>query len=482
MRTRSSIVLKLNGGFFFELLGIFLMLDLVLAAACLWALTGSADRRAVSAAAAVSRIPESDVPWLREFGVSFGKEEEPQGIRIPDFLQKFFGDDSLSGARYLALPSKSGDSFYKRLDGLSYRAELAGDRTVSVDLGDTVRKGKPVFWTVLIAELVLLHTGMASRSRRIRRTLRPIEELAETARSLNSEGEFTPEEMRVLAGKINGINASRLDTRIAVDTTQDELKNLAAAINAMLDRIDESYRAQVRFVSDASHELRTPIAVIQGYASLLDRWGKDDAKALAESVEAIRSEADNMKLLVEQLLFLARGDNDTMILQMERFDVSELAEQVVREARMIDGGHEYDSRCEPAAVRADEALMKQALRILVDNAAKYTPSGGGITVSSFTRENQAWVTVQDEGIGIAPEAVPRIFDRFFRTDESRARSTGGAGLGLSIAKWIAERHGGRMEALSREGLGTRISIVLPSPGPEETREEPNEKHREPEAH
>jgi signal transduction histidine kinase len=473
-RTRLSIVLKLSAGFFFELLGIFLALDLVLGAAFASAVTKFADRRAVEAASETARqgMPEADEQaWLEALGVSVGKAEGPEGFRIPSLFQKFFLDGSLPGARYFVLPQEDGASFYRRLDGLSYRAELSGGRMVSVGLGDAMQRGKPVFWSLLIAELLFLYAGAVSRSRGIRRTLRPIEELAETARSLNSAGEFTPEEMRALAGKINNINASRLDTRIAVDTTQDELKNLAAAINAMLDRIDESYRAQVRFVSDASHELRTPIAVIQGYASLLDRWGKNDEKALEESIEAIKSEADNMKLLVEQLLFLARGDNDTMILQMERFDVSELAEQVLRETKMIDAGHEYESRIEPAAVEADEALVKQALRILVDNAIKYTPAGGRIAISTFTKENQAWVTVQDNGIGIPSEAVPQIFDRFFRTDESRARATGGAGLGLSIAKWIAERHGGHMEVLSREALGTRISMVLPS-AREEKRPEP----------
>lgn len=474
-RTRLPIVLKLGVSFFFELLGIFLALDLVLGVASASALAKLADQRAASAAAEVARrgMPEAEGrDWLEAMGVSIGKADGLEGFRIPALIQKYFLDKSLPGARYFFLPQEDGASFYRRLDGLSYRAELPGDRMVSVDLGGAMRRGKPVFWSLLIAELLLLYAGVVSRSRRIRRALRPIEELAETARSLNTAGGFTTEEMRALAGKINNIDASRLDTRIAVDTTRDELKNLAAAINAMLDRIDESYRAQVRFVSDASHELRTPIAVIQGYASLLDRWGKNDEKALEESIAAIKSEADNMKLLVEQLLFLARGDNDTMILQMERFDVSELAEQVLREAKMIDGGHEYESRIGPAPVEADEALVKQALRILVDNAVKYTPAVGRIAISTFTKGNQAWVTVQDDGIGIPPEAVPRIFDRFFRTDESRARATGGAGLGLSIAKWIAERHGGHMEVLSREALGTRISMVLPAaqeekrPGPE----------------
>ena len=467
--SRTSIVLKLNFGFFFEVLGIFLALDLLLGVAFASVLMNSAERSAKTAADLVASrgIPNSDEQkWMLFSGVAVD-DSGPKGEPIPPLAQRFLTDKSLPGKRYILLPGGE-EPLFEKLDGLSYRVAVSqnGSRyTVSVNLGDSLRSGKPVFWTLLIAELVLLFWGLSSRARKIRRTLRPIAELAETARTLNASGSFTPEEMEALAGKINGINASRLDTRVAVSSTQVELKNLAAAINGMLDRINESYRAQVRFVSDASHELRTPIAVIQGYASLLDRWGKNDPKALEESVEAIKSEADNMKLLVEQLLFLARGANNTMILQMERFDASELARQVLRETKMIDVGHEYEGRIQPVWIEADEALIKQAMRILVDNAIKYTPAGGRISLSTAETDGLARIIVQDDGIGIPPEAVPQIFDRFFRTDESRARATGGAGLGLSIAKWISERHGGHMEVLSREKIGTRISLVLPAAEP-----------------
>jgi len=247
-----------------------------------------------------------------------------------------------------------------------------------------------------------------------------------------------------------------------VDDTQSELKTLASAINGMLDRINESYRSQARFVSDASHELRTPISVIQGYANLLDRWGKKDEKTLQESIDAIKDETANMKGLVEQLLFLARGDNNTLALQIERFELSSLAVEVLRETQMIDGGHEYDSTVTPVIINADKGLIKQAMRILIDNAMKYTPPGKQIKVSVSNAHGYAQLCVQDEGIGIPPDAVPKIFDRFFRADESRARTTGGTGLGLSIAKWITERHGGHMEVLSRQDIGTRISIMLPT--------------------
>ncbi|OCN00154.1 histidine kinase [Clostridium sp. W14A] len=461
-RARRSIVFRLNTVFFFEMIGIFLALDLLFTASLFLVSAGQAERAAVLAVSAFERnepdVFQSGGVTVREGGT------KPDGTAIPAFLGRLFYDPSLSGERYLTYPESSGASLLHRLDGMAYALALrknGRDCVVTVDLSGEVHQGKTVLILLLAAELLLLFFGLRSRAGRIRKTLRPIAELAETARRLNQSRPFTPEEIETLAGKINGINASRLDTRIAVNSTQDELKNLAGAINSMLDRINESYRAQVRFVSDASHELRTPIAVIQGYVSLLDRWGKNDEKALQESIEAIKSETDNMKQLVEQLLFLARGDNNTMLLQKERFDVSVLAKRVFRETKMIDKGHDYLLQAEPAPIEADEALIKQAMRILVDNAVKYTPAGGAIRISVASRDREVRLTVQDDGIGIEPDAVPRVFDRFFRTDESRARATGGAGLGLSIAKWIVERHGGHMEVLSREKIGTRISLVLP---------------------
>ena len=279
------------------------------------------------------------------------------------------------------------------------------------------------------------------------------------------------EELKALAGKLDEINATHLDRRIDLPGTQKELKTLAQAINAMLDRINEAYRSQMRFVSDASHELRTPIAVIQGYANLLNRWGKDYPATRQEAIDAIRQEADSMKELVEQLLFLARGDNDSMHIEMETFDLTEVAAEVLKETGMIDQTHTFSARWEGAVpVCADVGLTKQALRILVDNSIKYTPAGGHITLSAALRDGMARLSVQDEGQGIDAGSLPHVFDRFYRTDQSRDRRTGGTGLGLSIAKWIVDRHGGWFEVVSREGVGTRISFLLPS-APASTEEE-----------
>ncbi|GHU88637.1 hypothetical protein FACS1894202_05130 [Clostridia bacterium] len=255
-----------------------------------------------------------------------------------------------------------------------------------------------------------------------------------------------------------------LHARLSVGEPKERAE-IAAAVNEIMDsaaEIHESYGQHSRFVSDASHELRTPIAVIQGYANMLDRWGKDDPNTLLESIQALKKEADGMQNLVEQLLFLSRGDNGGIALTRRTVDVRALTEELCQENLMIDDSHRYSAEDNgELEVSADAGLLKQALRTLIDNARKYTPDGGEITLSYKRQDGEARLSVQDTGIGIPADDVPRVFDRFFRSDVSRARKTGGSGLGLSIAKWIVDRHGGTIEVLSRVGAGTRITFVLP---------------------
>ena len=322
---------------------------------------------------------------------------------------------------------------------------------------------------LLVCEGLSLITGLFRNNRSIHKILKPIQDLAATTSRLNSMTHMSRQELEALAGELEKINATHLDSRIDLPATQKELRSLAQAINAMLDRINKAYSAQMRFVSDASHELRTPIAVIQGYAALLDRWGKDDPEALQESISAIRSEAKSMEELVEQLLFLARGDNDTQPVKPSLFDLSALAGEVLREEEMICPDRVFLPRWgeEPVPVRADQGLIKQVMRILMDNAIKYSSPGSRIYLRLSTQERYARLTVQDEGDGIPPESIPHIFERFYRTDQSRDRKTGGTGLGLSIARWIVERHEGWFEVVSRPGVGTRISFLLPLALPEQ---------------
>lgn len=469
VKTGSSIVYRLNARLFFRMFGIFLALDIFICVIAFIGVVSYSEHTASKAAALLSEtgFSEQSNEWTELSGLRVVKlKAEPKGFFLPKPFSFILPDNTAHGRRSIVLAGAYSPSFLLKMDALTYKIELPignEDYSISIALRSFSVIFRRTFLILIIIELLYLFKGLFSVSRIIRRTLRPISELAETAQTLNrGVGAFTPREMEALAGKLEGINAARLDTRIPLDETQDELKNLAKAINGMLDRINESYRSQVRFVSDASHELRTPISVIQGYVNLLDRWGKNDEKTLQESIDAIKDEAANMKELIEQLLFLARGDNNTIILQLEQFKLTELISEVLKETKMIDSAHEYEARLEVVEVIADRALIKQALRILIDNAIKYTNAGGRIVISSEIIEGKAKLTVQDDGIGIPPEAVPKIFDRFYRAEESRARATGGAGLGLSIALWIAERHRGHLEVMSREGIGTRISIVMPA--------------------
>lgn len=251
-------------------------------------------------------------------------------------------------------------------------------------------------------------------------------------------------------------------------TGDKELQSLEIAINNLLDRMRESNRQQERFVSDASHELRTPIAVIQGYVNMLDRWGKDDEQILKESIEALKNESEHMKNLVEQLLFLARGDSGRNALHMEQFDLTEMVRDVMEESAMIDEKHVY--RFEPSGgidasgsvtVTGDLSMLKQALRIFVQNASKYSNEGDTITLrAGMDKDDRPFYSVQDEGVGMQSSEVVHVFERFYRSDSARNSAQGGTGLGLSIAKWIVDAHEGTIEILSRPEFGSRITVRL----------------------
>ena len=295
--------------------------------------------------------------------------------------------------------------------------------------------------------------------RAIRRILAPINEIALKADEL-SRISFTEDKYQVIEDALEHIDPGEAGQEETLSFGDSDLIGVEAAMNNLLLRMRDTLRQQSRFVNDASHELRTPIAVIQGYASMLDRWGKTDEKILEESITAIKNEADHMNYLVEQLLFLARGDAGRTTLNRQSVMTGDLMREIYEESLMIDENHIYRFQTgESAEVQIDPGLMKQAVRILIDNAAKYTPKGEEILLSCGSDEKGSpYLQVQDLGQGISESEVPHIFERFYRADE--ARTSAGTGLGLSIAKWIVDKHGGHFEVLTRKDLGTRIRIVL----------------------
>lgn len=311
-----------------------------------------------------------------------------------------------------------------------------------------------------IIEGILLLEEIIFGTARIRKTLKPLNEIAETASRL-SDMAFDEEKFHTLEDAISKISPTASDERVHIG--DNELQGLEEAINNLLDRMRDSYRQQARFVSDASHELRTPISVIQGYANMLDRWGKEDESVLDESIKAIKSESENMKNLVEQLLFLARGINGKTQLQMAEFLLNDMMTEVLEESKMIDEKHIYKYiEKEKVTVYGDIGLLKQTARILIDNAAKYTDEGELIILKTgISNKGEPYFSVQDNGIGMEEEDVTHMFERFFRADTARVRKNGGTGLGLSIAKWIIDNHKGYFSVLSRKDIGTRITVFLP---------------------
>ena len=304
-----------------------------------------------------------------------------------------------------------------------------------------------LFWMLLVS--------VPRYSREVRKTLEPLNELALRADEL-SRMEFGEDKYHLLEDAIANLDA---DESSKLTLGDSDLMGIEAAINNLLVRIRESNRQQARFVNDASHELRTPIAVISGYADMLERWGKNDEKILDESINAIQTETARMSHLVEQLLFLARGDSGKTRLTLEEVKLADLMREAYEESVMIDEKHVYRFRQEDDPVLScDAGLLKQAVRILIDNAAKYTREGDEIILSVGTADGHPYLQVQDCGIGMAESDARHMFERFYRAD--KARSFEGTGLGLSIAKWIVDKHNGHFEVLSRQDLGTRIRIVL----------------------
>lgn len=261
---------------------------------------------------------------------------------------------------------------------------------------------------------------------------------------------------------VSQINESSMSRRIDVKSAQYELKELVITINSMLDRVYVGYAKQKLFVSDVSHELRTPISVVAGYANMLKRWARDDEAVFDESVNAIIEEADNMKYLVDNLLFLVRSDNNTINYDMESFDLSELMHDVLKSSLLVDNNKHIISEdiTDGISITGDRARLKQAVRIFIENAIKYTPPMGSIKLSLKKEGDVVVVSIADNGIGISKKDMAHIFKRFYRGDKSRNRQAGGYGLGLPIARRIINMHGGKVRLRSRENEGTIIDIMI----------------------
>ncbi|HTA67853.1 MAG TPA: heavy metal sensor histidine kinase [Bryobacteraceae bacterium] len=279
-----------------------------------------------------------------------------------------------------------------------------------------------------------------------RRALAPVDEITQAARS---------------------IGIQNLSRRLTVPATGDELQRLSETWNDMLARLESAVKRLSQFTADASHELRTPIALIRTTAELTLRRERSP-ETYREALSEIVAESERTSRLVEDLLLLARADAGLPALPLENLELTPLVRdicqqgQVLAEARQLQISTDLPE--EPVFVQANDPALRRLLLLLVDNAVKYTPAGGRITVSVGQDRAGATLAVRDTGIGIPDSALPHVFERFYRADESRNRDAGGAGLGLSIAKWIAERHHASLEAESVLGQGSTFRVRFPLNG------------------
>lgn len=294
-----------------------------------------------------------------------------------------------------------------------------------------------LFYVLLVASLLMLIPTMVAGVVLSRFLLKPIQELTQTMKQNTTEGEWE---------KINLKNRTR-----------DELYDMGKTFNEMIDQLKESFEKQEVFVSDASHELKTPLSIIKSFAQLMKRQGKERPEIIDESIEAIDTETDRMQKLVEQMLSLAKSDQE---ITYESIDFTMLCEETVA---VFQGAYErdilFDEITHPIIVKGNRGQLKQILYILLDNAIKYSDSD--VIVRLSEQDEQAILRVTDFGQGIPAAEQKYLFDRFYRIDKARSRNTGGTGLGLAIAKSIADTHSGHLRVMSDEGKGSTFTLQLP---------------------
>jgi two-component system, OmpR family, sensor kinase len=256
------------------------------------------------------------------------------------------------------------------------------------------------------------------------------------------------------------ITAGDLSQRIDHPDPQTEVGRVGSALNTMLDRIEASDRRLRRFIADASHELRTPLTAVRAYAELFGRGAAAHPDDLERSMAGIRREAERMSVLVDDLLLLARLDEGRP-LEREPVDLAAVVGQAVDAARVVEPERPIESSVEPATVTGDEVRLRQVVDNLLANARAHTPRETPVSVALRRVDGRAELTVADHGPGLSADEAGRVFERFYRADDSRARSSGGAGLGLSIVAAVTEAHEGKTEARQTPGGGATFVITLP---------------------
>ena len=285
--------------------------------------------------------------------------------------------------------------------------------------------------------------------------------VAVTVSSLIIDSVLNP--LRLMTSKIREIGQMNFTSPLRIDADDDELREYVFAFNNMSAKLNRYIEMQKRFVSDASHELATPITVINGHADLLLRRGSENPEILEGSLETIKTEILRMSGLVDSLLLLARSDSGHQSYSFERTDIASIVNDVTEETRLIAPEFTIEARLpDKLDARCDGDSIRRVMRILLSNAVRYSEENRSIIISAEESHGLVEVSVKDSGIGIPKESLPRIFERFYRVDTSRSKKTGSSGLGLAIAKEIIAAHSGEIKAISQPGNGTEIRFRISS--------------------
>jgi heavy metal sensor kinase len=331
--------------------------------------------------------------------------------------------------------------FYSRrisVDGKSYTVQVAATVDEALEALERFRV------ILAFAAPLLLVAASAGGYWISTRALAPVDEISHAAQRISIEN---------------------LTDRLQVPQTGDQLQRLSETLNEMLSRLEASVRRMTQFTADASHELRAPVSLIRTTAEVAVLRRDRPAEEYLEALDDILEESERTSQVVDSLMLLARTDSGKEMLECAPVDacaiVRSAAEQGERLARNQDVEFSIEVPVNPVPIQADAEVLRRALLILMDNAAKYTPRGGSIQVALGQNNGFAIASVSDTGIGIEPQDLPHVFDRFWRADKARSREQGGAGLGLSIAKWIVDMHGGSISLESKPGKGSVFAIRVP---------------------
>lgn len=373
------------------------------------------------------------------------------------FVQVWSADDKIIATssnltgRQLNHPAASPRPVYVELEGIRMRQVMIpvtshGVEIAHVQLGVSLRQSEQVLsglrWLLVLGGIAAIGGVSIASAAAARRVLRPVADMTETARAIALSKGFS--------------------RRLEAPSERDELGQLATTFNEMLSSLEHAYDSQRRFTADASHEIRAPLTAIRGNLELIERIPDMSPDDRERAVGQALREVERLARLVNDLLGLARADAGQAI-RSDPVELDTVAIEVQREASHLSDVVSVEiTHVMPAVVRGDRDRLKELFLVLTDNAVRYTPPGGSVTID--LRSDGPWVTfvVEDTGIGIDAADLPHVFERFWRADRARSRDSGGTGLGLAIARWIVDHHNGEIHMSSLPGRGTRVTVRLPA--------------------